>query len=157
MPQGSRTLLRYSQIRRTDRVDSPSDDSSFLGGRYFQADCLASDVIGHFVYVTGPSVSSVPQVNKVDIRVQGRFPAVGMILEKSSFTRCLVVVFGEVAVSPAVLVPGKTYWIGLDGKLTATFPAAGVGECVATQVLGYAIDTGRLLINPERRPTILVG
>jgi hypothetical protein len=151
-----RPLLRYSQLRRAEPVDAPSNDDSLARGRYFQADCLAGDVVGAFVYITGASIATIPQVTTVDIKVSGKYPAVGMILEKSTSTRCLVIVFGEVVVSPATLTPGKHYWIGTSGLLSATLPAPGVGERVATQLAGYAIDAGRLLISPERRVTIRV-
>lgn len=153
----SRTLMRYSQVRRVERVDSPADDSGFVQGRYFQADCPATDTVGNFVYVTGPSSSGVVQVAKVDIKTEGMFPAVGMIIEKTSITRCLVIVFGEVAITPAILTPGRRCWINDDGVLTDTFPQPAIGERLATQSAGYAIDTGRLLINLEPRPVILVG
>lgn len=153
----ARTLLRYSQVRRTDRVDAPADDGQFALGRYFQANCQATDAIGHLVYVTGAAIAGVPQVTRADIKATGKYPVIGMLVEKSSLTLCLVQVFGEIAVSPAILTPGKPYWVGLDGLIVEAVPTAGVGERVATQVVGYAIDTGRLLINPERRPTIRVG
>ncbi len=120
----------------------------------FQADCPVAVVVGNWVYITGPAVLTIPQVDTVDIKTTGKYPAIGMVVEKSTPTRCLVIVGGEVAFLPATLIPGARYWVGTDGNLTATLPLAGVGERVATQVIGYALDADRLLIHPERRPII---
>lgn len=144
---GPRTLVRFSQVRRTEKVDSTADEALMALGRYFQADCLASDVVGMFVYVTGSAVLGIPQVTKVDIQIFGKYPAVGMIIEKSTATRCLVQVFGEIAVSPAALVPGRPYFVGLDGTLTNIPPAPAPGTRAAIQAIGTAIDDGRLLLN----------
>ena len=142
-----RTLIRFSQVRRTERVDSPADEAQMALGRYFQADCQATDDVGVFVYVTGPAVSGVPQVTKADIQTPGKFPAVGIIVEKSSSTRCLVQVRGEIEVSPAALVPGQPYFVGLDSVITNIPPDPAPGIVAAIQSIGTAIDTGRLLLN----------
>lgn len=142
-----RTLIRFSQVRRTERVDSPADESQMALGRYFQADCQTSDTIGMFVYVTGAAVLGIPQVTKVDIQTYGMYPAVGIIVEKSTTTRCLVQVFGELEVSPALLVPGRQYFVGLDSVITNIPPAPSPGTMAAIQAIGTAIDTGRILLN----------
>lgn len=142
-----RTLIRFSQVRRTERVDSPADEAQMALGRYFRANCLSTDAVGIFVYVTGPSVGGVPQVSQVDITVPGKFPAVGIIVEKSDPTTCLVQVRGEIEVSPAALVPGRPYFVGLDGVITNLPPAPLPGVTAAIQSIGTAIDLGRLLLN----------
>lgn len=143
-----RTLVRYEQIRRTEPTNTdPLDDGKFAKGRYFQADCLVTDVIGEFVYITGPAVAGVPQVTKVDIQTFGKYPSTGMIIEKSTTTRCMIIVFGEVEVSPSVLIPGRPYFIGLDGMFTNIPPLPAPGTRAAIQAVGTAIDTGRLLLN----------
>lgn len=116
-------------------------------GRYFRANCLSSDAVGVFVYISGPAVGSIPQVTQVDITVSGKFPAAGIIVEKSDPTTCLVQVRGEVEVSPAALVPGKPYFVGLDGVITNLPPAPLPGVTAAIQSIGIAIDTGRLHLN----------
>jgi hypothetical protein len=70
-----------------------------------------------------------------------------MIVEKATTTRCLVQVLGEIAVSPAILVPGRPYFIGLDSLLTNIPPAPAPGTRAAVQAVGTAIDDGRLLLN----------
>jgi hypothetical protein len=144
---GPRTLVRFSQVRRTEKVDSTADEALMALGRYFQADCLALDVVGMFVYVTGSAVLGIPQVTKVDIQTYGKYPAVGMIVEKPTATRCLVQAFGEIAVLPAALIPGRPYFVGLDSLLTNIPPAPAPGTRAAIQAVGTAIDDGRLLLN----------
>lgn len=126
-------------------------------GNRFAADCLATDAIGDFVRVTGPAVLLFPQVTKVDIKVAGQFPAVGMLIEKTSLTRCTVLVRGEVEVSPPVLIEGKTYWIDTDSQITSTMPLAGSGERVATQRVGYAITNERLIVSVDQSITVRTG
>lgn len=143
-----RTLVRYEQIRRTEPINTdPLDDGKLAKGRYFQADCLVTDIIGEFVYITGPAVAGIPQVTKVNIQVYGMYPSVGLIIEKSTTTRCMVMVFGEVEVLPATLVPGRPYFIGLSAMITNIPPAPAPGTFAAIQAIGTAIDTGRLLLN----------
>lgn len=156
MPPPGRTLVRYEQLRRTEPVGAePLDDGKLAKGRYFLADCLLTDVIGHCVYVTGAAILGFPQVTKTNIKTIGLVkPALGIIVEKSAATRCLVMTFGEAEVSPATLTPGQPYWVGDDGKITDVLPVPDPGGKIACQIIGSAIDVGRLLINPERRPTI---
>jgi hypothetical protein len=154
-----RTLVRYEQIRRVEPTGTvPLDDAALLKGRTFLADCQPTDIVGNCVIVTGPAVLGMPQVTKVDIKTTGLTQAsIGIIAEKSSATRCLVMSFGELAVLPALLIPGKHYWIGDDSNPTSVLPVPDPGQKIACQIIGSAIDTGRLLINPERRPTIRSG
>ena len=126
--------------------------------QFFLADCLATDAIGDPVIVTGPSVLSFPQVTRVDIKTTGLTkPSVGVISEKSTPTRCKVITLGEFTYSPATLVPGKPYWAAYGGGLTDVIPTPDPAGKIACQVIGTAIDTGRLIVNPERRPTIRTG
>lgn len=141
----ARTLIRYKQVRRVDNSDS--DETSLAGGRAFSADCLSSDVIGMFVYITGPAVSSIPQVTCADIATTGKYPAVGVIVEKTTTTRCFVQVLGELEVISPVLDPGKTYFVGADGHMTSMAPSPPLLGKVAIQAIGVATDTGRLLLN----------
>lgn len=148
MTAAHRTLIRHSQLRPTEPVDYGAlDEEYFSRGRYFAANCSSTDINGQFVYITGPSIGGLPQVTKVDISTSGMYPAVGVLIEKNTPTRCTVHVIGEFAVSPANLIPGKPYFIGSDSMLTHIPPVALVGGFVAVQAVGTAIDYGRLLLN----------
>lgn len=152
-----RTRVRALDIRRNERVDSGASEEQTLKGRYFEADCLATDAIGHFVRITGAEVMGVAQVTKVDVTVSGQYPACGVIVEKPTSTRCLVVTHGEITVSPATLTPGKVYWIGLDAKLSAALPTPAPLGIAAAQAVGSAIAAGRFLVNPNMMPIIRRG
>jgi hypothetical protein len=124
----------------------------------FIADCLPSDVIDHCVYITGPSIVGIAQVTRVDPKTTGLVkPSIGVITAKASGTRCTVTVLGEVVVSSVVLAPGLPHWVGPDGKPTPTLPVPDPVGKIACQVIGTALDATRLLVNPERRPTIRVS
>jgi hypothetical protein len=90
-------------------------------------------------------VSGFRQVTKVDIKAPSTMPAVGVIIDKPSATRCLVQSIGE-AVGLGVLVSGARYWIGTDSKITTVSPIPGGGERVVLQLAGIALDTTTLLL-----------
>lgn len=143
-----RSFIRYSQLRRTDRVDVNASDAPYALGRYFEADCLSSDDVDDCVYVTGPDVGGVAQVSKVDPRNISTMPMVGIIVEKSTTTKCLVQTFGEVHLSQ-ILVPGKRYFVGTSGTPDVNIPTALVGGVAAVQPIGTALDEDRLLLLPN--------
>lgn len=84
-------------------------------------------------------------------------PAIGVITRKFAATLCTVVVFGEVEVTSAPLLPGRPCWVGVDGYPTSTRPVPAPGERIATQAIGVALSEARLLVDPERRPIIATG
>jgi len=124
-------------------------------GRSFYADCLVTDVVGASVIITGPPVLSIFQVTTVDIKTTGLTKvAIGILTEKLTPTRCVVTLYGEVDVSPATLVPGKVCWVGVTGQPTTSLPVPDPGGKIACHAIGTALAVGRMLVNPERRPTI---
>ena len=82
-------------------------------------------------------------------------PAVGMIVEKPTSTRCVVQVLGETDIFSTT--PGSRYFIGLDGKPTATAPAALLGSIAILQVLGIAIGTSRFLLRLDNQFVLTHG
>ncbi len=117
----------------------------------FLADCPASIAVDDLVYVTGPSVLGVVQVDLVDITITATMPAIGIVVEKLASTSCRVLTQGEV--TPAiVLVPGKRYFAGSSGGLVVNRPIPSAGGIAFVQPVGYAIDTTRLLFDPEKLP-----
>ena len=150
-----RPLLRFDQVRELDTFDTTSDEEQFARGRYFQADCFATDELGHFVYVTGVAIAGVRQVTKVDITTRATMPALGVIVRKPTSTTCLVQTFGEILASG--LVPPARYYIGADSKITDTPPVPGVGSEVVVQVVGAALDSGAFLVSPQLLPVVRKG
>jgi hypothetical protein len=126
--------------------------------QFFVADCLSTDAIGDPVIVTGPSVLTFPQVTRINIATTGLTkPAIGLIVTKATPTRCTVLTSGEFQFPTNTLIPGQPYWAAAAGGLTAVLPNPTPGTRLACQVIGTAIDSNRLLVHPERRPTIRVG
>ena len=140
----SRTLLRHRQIRRTEPI-AGLDERNFAQGRYFEADCLAGDLIGKFVYTTGLEVGGLPQVSTVDITNETTMPSVGVIVEKATATRCTVQALnGETSI--VTTVPNSRYWISKTGTATNIPPSPLVGEIVILQLVGTGIESSRLLL-----------
>lgn len=122
----------------------------------FDATCDPADSVGMYVRVCGPAVGGVRQVTRVDIFNRATMPAVGVIIEKASSTQCKVRSLGEVGVA-ITMVPGKRYFVGADSRLTATPPAPSVGEIIVAQIIGVALDSGTLFVNPNLNYIVQVG
>lgn len=150
-----RPLLRFDSIRQLDTSADGTDEELFARGRYFDADCLATDAVGDFIRITGGKVAGVYQVSKVDILDASTMPAIGLITSKTSTTSCFVRTFGIIAATG--LVPGARYWVGSDSQIAAVHPTPGIGEIAVAQVVGVALDSTELLLRPEYQAHKLRG
>jgi len=121
----------------------------------FVADCPASVVVDDLVYVTGPAISGVIQVDIVDVTLVAKMPAIGIVIEKITSTSCRVLTQGEVTPT-LTLVPGKRYFAGASGSLAVAMPTPATSGIAFSQPVGYAIDTNRLLFDPEKIPIIRI-
>lgn len=148
-------LLRFKQIRQLDTTLAGETEERFARGRYWEADCIATDTAGDFVYITGSSVGGIRQVEKADVFDTSKMPAVGVIVLKRTTTRCVVQAFGEI--SAVGLVPQARYWVGTDSRLASAFPPRPVGDIVVAQVVGVALDTTALMLRPDLNPFKLRG
>jgi hypothetical protein len=117
------------------------------GSLELPANCLTTDSVGDVTYISGGSIGGVIQVTKVDISDYAKMPGVGVILSKSSPTDCKILRYGILNV--AGLAPGGTYFVGSDSRPTPVRPIAPSGVKVFVQVLGVAVDSSRLLLNPS--------
>lgn len=135
-----RSLLRYTQVRRLGTPNVQESDAAYSEGRYFEANCLSSDLVNHFVRVTGNTLS-VPNVTRVDVTDSTKMPAIGVIVQKPTATTCLVQVSGQIT-SFSPVVAGSWYYVG-----TTSFPVAAPPSFPAIpQVIGLGLDTARLLL-----------
>lgn len=125
-----------------DVVQDPIDEPLV-----FPASCQSSDSAGDCVYISGDSTAGLAQVTRADIADTSKMPAIGIITSKSSSTSCLVAYLGVVPIT--VALPGKIYFVGSDGKPTATRPA---GPALI-QSVGVALDASRLLLHPSLNMT----
>jgi hypothetical protein len=116
-----------------------------------EANCLDTDAVGDLVYVRGDSIAGLPQVARADIADFAKLPAIGVILSKAAPTDCMVIRRGIVDVDG--VMSGRLYFVGDDGRPTATRPVAmGLGY-VFVQIIGSALDSAHLMLNPELNMT----
>lgn len=135
-----RSLLRYTQVRRLGTPNVQESDAAYAEGRYFEANCLSSDLVNHFVRVTGNTLS-VPNVTRVDVTDSTKMPAVGVIVQKPTATTCLVQVSGQIT-SFSPVAAGSWYYVG-----ASSFPVAAPPSFPGIpQVVGLGLDTARLLL-----------
>jgi hypothetical protein len=111
------------------------------------ANCLSTDSVGDLVYITGDSVGGIIQVSKVDITDYSKMPGVGVIISKSSSTDCIILRYGLLNVTG--LTPGSIYFVDSNSRPTLIRPVASPGVKVFVQVIGVAMDSSRLLLNPS--------
>lgn len=152
-----RQFIRYNQVRRQGTSDVQESDDAYAKGRYFEANCLATDSLMDMVRITGPSVGGVFQVTKVDVTSKTKMPAVGIIVQKPTPTTCLVQVRGEV-ITPFALAPGGRYFVGANSQPSLPpVPAPAVDGISLVQWIGVAIDSNRLLLEPDFDCIVLRG
>lgn len=122
--------------------------------RILAADCDASDAVFDVVHVAGAAVGGRPQILKCDPKTNGfTHPPIGVIFEKPTATTAIVITLGEMDVG-VVLTPGRSVWVGANGKPTSSVPSPDPGAKIATMLIGTATDSGRLFVRPEGRPII---
>ena len=122
----------------------------------YEANCPSSVAVDDFVYITGPTVAGVIQVDTVDVTDLSTMPAFGIVIDKTTPTICTVRVSGEV-VPADVLTPGKRYFVGSDGKPSDTMPTPSSGGKAAAQAAAYALDSNILLLTLDQIPIVRVG
>jgi hypothetical protein len=117
--------------------------SATAASNVFSATCLATDLVGNFAYVTGPYA-----VTTVDISDSTKIPTIGVIISKSTPTTCVVQWHGEVSGLYVGLIPGKMYFVGSDGRPSATVPViiSGYGYI---QKIGVGLNPSTLLVMPS--------
>lgn len=117
-------------------------------GDIFPADCLLADVPGNCVYFTGPVSGGFRQVTTIDPLIDPPQIFVGLILAKSTDTRCTVQRSGRYAV-PYAIGFDDVLFVALDGRLSGTPPPAGPGELAAWQAIATGVDTDVVLLQPH--------
>jgi len=122
------------------------------GASPITSDCLVTDVVGNFVYITGDRIESALQIETVNIEDLAKMPAIGIITEKLSSTKCRLQTSGIVEGVLSGLTPQERYYIGTDGKATATPPEPGAGETFYIQYVGIAIASNALYLDIAKVP-----
>ena len=124
--------------------------------RVVSADCIASDLVGNCVHVTGDMSSGRYQVSTCDPTNFVKMPAIGVVLSKDTPTLCTVYLTGELEDLYTGLTVRKVVFVGLDGRLSEAPPDAGGGP-VFVQNMGSVIDSGRILLMPNFHMTKRIG
>lgn len=117
----------------------------------FSATCLAADLVGRPVFMTG--TDAVATCDPTDF---SKMVAVGVIVSKQSSTSCIVRTGGEVS-GLSGLIPGERYWVALDGTLTEVVPTPPVSGKVYVQAMGMARTASVLVLQISPTLTRLEG
>lgn len=97
--------------------------------KYLLANCLAGDLLGDVVRVSGDLSGGLYQVTKINIVTANPELPLGLIVEKLAATKCVVQVGGEVSGVYTGLTPGGQLFVDLSSRLShdvPTHPIAGV-------------------------------
>lgn len=120
-----------------------------LTDQYILAYCLPTDAVGDVVYITGDKIGERYQTTKIDIDDISTVPGIGIIVQKTAATECVVQVSGILRDVYVGLTPNKPLFAGLDARLTETPPSAPGSGRRAIQIIGQAIASSDLLIQPK--------
>lgn len=117
-----------------------------------QADCLVTDIVGACVCIIGTKIGARYQVTTALANDPSRRPAVGVIVKKTSSTKCHVQFHGPLRGIYTGLSTGRVYYLGLTGTLVLpghpSFPLDG-----SLQQLGVATAVDELLLAPLETAT----
>jgi hypothetical protein len=119
----------------------------------FTGPCTFQEQVGDLVYV----MSTGKTVRRADPTDYMKLPSVGMIVDKESTTLAVVQTSGIVQGAFNTLVPGRSYFVGLDAKPSLTPPAPGPGESLFHQPIGIALDVTVMLLIPSLNLTRVRG
>jgi hypothetical protein len=122
-------------------------DLSLDPGHNSRGICLASDNVGDVVCINGETVDGILQVTRADISNPLKVPAIGVITSKSSLILCTVTRYGVIQAS--LTSPQGLCFVGEDGRPTITRPSPSAGGSLFIQVLGAALGTNQVLLNPS--------
>ena len=118
------------------------------------ATCQTTDAVQDCVVISGPKVGGLRPVTKVDPTDVASEQAVGIITKKYDSTTCEVQLFGPMIGVYSSLTPGKRYWVDGNARLTETRPSPSVGGTFNLQLMGVALASDELMVNPHM-PTVL--
>jgi hypothetical protein len=109
--------------------------------------CLAGDVVGDFVYITGDKVGTRHQVAKADPSDAGMMPAVGVLIQKLDATTGVVQVREKTSLYSG-LTSGEIYVVGTDARPATSGDGNYPVLSDIVQQIGIAVDDTELLVQP---------
>lgn len=134
----------------------PRADALFVR-KILTANCLATDVVGNCVCITGPDVVGKYQVMTADPADVNKMPAWGVIKKKVSPTECKVQFVGEIKGMYGSMIPQDVLFVASDGKLSNVPPTPLVGGYAFVQAMGHVLSTSALLLMPTFSLTKRIG
>jgi hypothetical protein len=112
------------------------------GSSTWTAASPGSEVVGDFVYI-----SAANTIAKCDITDINKLPVAGVITEKAGGTATIQTV-GSVSLFTG-LTPGKLYFLGINGVLSATLPTGTQGQALWRQTVGTALNATTIILIPD--------
>jgi len=125
--------------------------------KWLKANCLATDVVGDCVYVTGDTIGGFYQVTRADPHDQTKMPSIGVIISKKNPTECRVQFIGEVLGVYTSLTPRGTLFVGSDGRLSHSPPVPLPGGYAFVQPMGSAVSHHVVVMLPSLALTKTIG
>lgn len=121
---------------------------------YEPANCLAGDVAGAVVYVTGDISNNRLQVATCDPTDPAKRPPVGVIVQKQASTECVVQGGGLALGLYSGLTPGAEVFVAADGTPTTTppsgIPQVRIGIAVASDSICFMFPGEHINDLPEK-------
>lgn len=108
------------------------------------ADCPAAAAVGDVVRYTADPIAGIHQVGLVDITDPSKTYGKGLVIAKSSSTRCQIQSNGLATLSG--LTTDTLYFVGTDSKLSSTPPSPTGSSRAYTQEVGWAVSPSQLFI-----------
>lgn len=114
-----------------------------------RASCLATDLVGHAVRITGDKAGGLYQVTRVDIDAVDaqEARAIGVIVVKADTTTCVVQTSGLVSGVWSGLTPGQLMFVRSDATLSNTPPSRPTTGKRTIQALAYAVAADEAVIS----------
>lgn len=116
--------------------------------------CQATDNVEDIVYIKSTSASPYT-VERVNVYDSNAVPGVAIIKKKLSSTKAVIQYEGEIKLS-TFLSPGKSYFIGSDGRPSITTPTKGAGKTYI-QIVGVALNNDTLLLRLDKSLLVQQG
>lgn len=121
--------------------------------RYKQnVECLASDIVGDFVYIRADRNGDLWRVGKADPADESKMPALGVLLSKETSTTGVVQLIGPCTLFSGLDHTKPAYLLGLSGIQTS-LPSIGGSGYVMVQQIGKAVASDVLWLTGDLRMT----
>jgi hypothetical protein len=147
-------LWRKKTVVSNSWVDIGTGGGGGSAVEFFDANCLASDMVGDLVRISGTEAGGLATVTTCDVTNPVTMPAVGIIVGKITTTVCTIQRFGRVSLASigvANLIPGRRYFVGYNGRPLEVPPStyASPSGFAMVQVIGVATGTSTLEIRSD--------